>query len=91
MHAVFGSGPFVDDWAVQADEAEHGFGGPRVKLQRQKRMLRSRVREEALAVLPARPTSRGRSRAARPELPPPGATCDATKNREDRGQITTRR
>ena len=43
IRAVFGSGPFVEGWAVYAEwlMAEHGFGGPKVKLQRQKMMLRS--------------------------------------------------
>jgi len=42
LRAVFGSGPFVEGWAVYAEwvMAEHGFGGPRVKLQRQKMVLR---------------------------------------------------
>ncbi|HEX8107200.1 MAG TPA: DUF885 domain-containing protein [Kofleriaceae bacterium] len=43
LRAVFASGPFVEGWAVYAEwmMAEHGFGGPRVKLQRQKMMLRT--------------------------------------------------
>ncbi|HEX3765719.1 MAG TPA: DUF885 domain-containing protein [Kofleriaceae bacterium] len=43
LRAVFGSGPFIEGWAVYAEwmMAEHGFGGPRVKLQRQKMMLRT--------------------------------------------------
>jgi uncharacterized protein (DUF885 family) len=43
LRAVFSSGPFVEGWAVYAEwmMAEHGFGGPRVKLQRQKMMLRT--------------------------------------------------
>jgi uncharacterized protein (DUF885 family) len=42
LRAVFASGPFVEGWAVYAEwmMAEHGFGGPRVKLQRQKMVLR---------------------------------------------------
>ncbi|HEU4731396.1 MAG TPA: DUF885 domain-containing protein [Kofleriaceae bacterium] len=42
IRAVFGSGPFVEGWAVYAEwmMAQHGFGGPRVKLQRQKMVLR---------------------------------------------------
>jgi uncharacterized protein (DUF885 family) len=42
IRAVFGSGPFVEGWAVYAEwvMAEKGFGGPRVKLQRQKMVLR---------------------------------------------------
>ncbi len=40
--AVFQSGPFVEGWAVYGEwlMAEHGFGGPRVKLERQKMVLR---------------------------------------------------
>jgi uncharacterized protein (DUF885 family) len=42
LRAVFSSGPFVEGWAVYAEwlMADHGFGGPRVKLQRQKMVLR---------------------------------------------------
>jgi uncharacterized protein (DUF885 family) len=42
IRAVFGSGPFVEGWAVYTEwlMAEKGFGGPRVKLQRQKMVLR---------------------------------------------------
>jgi uncharacterized protein (DUF885 family) len=42
VRAVFGSGPFVEGWAVYSEwvMAEKGFGGPRVKLQRQKMVLR---------------------------------------------------
>ncbi|TMQ12171.1 MAG: DUF885 domain-containing protein [Deltaproteobacteria bacterium] len=42
LRAVFASGPFVEGWAVYAEwvMAEHGFGGPRVKLERQKMVLR---------------------------------------------------
>jgi len=42
VRAVFGSGPFVEGWAVYGEwvMAEKGFGGPRVKLQRQKMVLR---------------------------------------------------
>jgi uncharacterized protein (DUF885 family) len=42
LRAVFASGPFVEGWAVYAEwlMAENGFGGPRVKLQRQKMVLR---------------------------------------------------
>ena len=42
LRAVFSSGPFVEGWAVYAEwlMAQHGFGGPRVKLQRQKMVLR---------------------------------------------------
>jgi uncharacterized protein (DUF885 family) len=42
VRAVFASGPFVEGWAVYAEwvMAEKGFGGPRVKLQRQKMVLR---------------------------------------------------
>jgi uncharacterized protein (DUF885 family) len=42
LRAVFSSGPFVEGWAVYAEwlMAEHGFGGPKVRLQRQKMVLR---------------------------------------------------
>ncbi|MCX5743649.1 MAG: DUF885 family protein [Proteobacteria bacterium] len=42
IRAVFGSGPFVEGWAVYGEwlMAEKGFGGARVKLQRQKMVLR---------------------------------------------------
>jgi uncharacterized protein (DUF885 family) len=42
LRAVFSSGPFVEGWAVYSEwlMAEHGFGGPKVKLQRQKMVLR---------------------------------------------------
>jgi uncharacterized protein (DUF885 family) len=42
LRAVFASGPFVEGWAVYGEwlMAEHGFGGPKVKLQRQKMVLR---------------------------------------------------
>jgi uncharacterized protein (DUF885 family) len=42
LRAVFGSGPFVEGWAVYSEwvMAKHGFGGPRVKLQREKMVLR---------------------------------------------------
>ncbi len=42
LRAVFSSGPFVEGWAVYSEwlMAEQGFGGPRVKLQRQKMVLR---------------------------------------------------
>jgi uncharacterized protein (DUF885 family) len=42
LRAVFASGPFVEGWAVYAEwlMADKGFGGPRVKLQRQKMALR---------------------------------------------------
>ena len=42
LRAVYYSGPFVEGWAVYAEwlMAEHGFGGPKVKLQRQKMVLR---------------------------------------------------
>jgi uncharacterized protein (DUF885 family) len=42
LRAVFQSGPFVEGWAVYGEwlMAEHGFGGPRVKLERQKMVLR---------------------------------------------------
>ncbi len=43
LRAVFGSGAFVEGWAVYTEwlMAERGFGGPRVKLQRQKMLLRA--------------------------------------------------
>jgi uncharacterized protein (DUF885 family) len=42
LRAVFGSGPFVEGWAVYSEwvMAQHGFGGPRVRLQREKMVLR---------------------------------------------------
>lgn len=42
VRAVFSSGPFVEGWAVYAEwlMAKHGFGGARVRLQRQKMVLR---------------------------------------------------
>jgi uncharacterized protein (DUF885 family) len=42
VRAVFGSGPFVEGWAVYGEwlMAKNGFGGPRVKLQREKMVLR---------------------------------------------------
>lgn len=42
VRAVFGSGPFVEGWAVYAEwlMAKYGHGGPRVRLQRQKMILR---------------------------------------------------
>jgi uncharacterized protein (DUF885 family) len=42
VRAVFASGPFVEGWAVYGEwvMAQKGFGGPRVKLQRQKMVLR---------------------------------------------------
>jgi uncharacterized protein (DUF885 family) len=42
LRAVFGNGTFAEGWAVYAEwlMAEKGFGGPRVKLQRQKMVLR---------------------------------------------------
>jgi uncharacterized protein (DUF885 family) len=42
LRAVFASGPFVEGWAVYAEwmMAVHGFGGPKVRLQRQKMVLR---------------------------------------------------
>ena len=42
LRAVFASGPFVEGWAVYGEwvMAAHGFGGPRVKLQQQKLVLR---------------------------------------------------
>jgi uncharacterized protein (DUF885 family) len=42
VRAVLSSGPFIEGWAVYAEGlmAAHGFGGPRVRLQRQKMVLR---------------------------------------------------
>jgi uncharacterized protein (DUF885 family) len=42
LRAVFSSGPFVEGWAVYSEwlMAEKGFVGPRVKLERQKMVLR---------------------------------------------------
>jgi hypothetical protein len=42
LRAVFSSGPFVEGWAVYAEGvmARHGYGGPKVALQRQKMILR---------------------------------------------------
>lgn len=42
VRAVFGSGPFVEGWAVYGEwlMAKNGFGGPRVKLQREKMLVR---------------------------------------------------
>jgi uncharacterized protein (DUF885 family) len=45
LRAVFSSGPFVEGWALYGEWllAKHGFGGPKVKLQRQKMVLRLAV------------------------------------------------
>jgi len=42
VRAVFGSGPFVEGWAVYGEwlMAQNGFGGPKVKLEREKMVLR---------------------------------------------------
>ncbi|WP_437479117.1 DUF885 domain-containing protein [Sorangium sp. So ce1014] len=42
LRAVFSSGPFVEGWAVYTEwlMAHHGFGGPKVRMQRQKMVLR---------------------------------------------------
>lgn len=42
LRAVFASGAFVEGWAVYGEwlMAKHGYGGPRVKMQRQKMALR---------------------------------------------------
>jgi uncharacterized protein (DUF885 family) len=42
VRGIFASGAFVEGWAVYAEwlMADNGFGGPRVKLQRQKMMVR---------------------------------------------------
>ena len=43
LRAVLGSGPFIEGWAVYTEwlMAENGFGGPKVKLQQQKMLLRA--------------------------------------------------
>lgn len=43
LRAVYSSGAFVEGWAVYAEwlMAEKGFGGPKVRLMRQKMMLRT--------------------------------------------------
>jgi len=43
VRAVFSSGTFIEGWAVYAERllAEHGFGGPRVRLQQLKMQLRA--------------------------------------------------
>src|SRR6185503_13588423 len=43
LRAVFASGPFVEGWAVYGEwlMAKYGYGGPKVKIQRQKMMLRA--------------------------------------------------
>lgn len=43
IRAVFQSGPFVEGWAVYTEwlMAKYGFGGPKVRIQRQKMMLRA--------------------------------------------------
>ncbi len=45
LRAVFSSGVFIEGWGVYSEwlMAEKGFGGPRVKLQRQKMLLRLAV------------------------------------------------
>jgi uncharacterized protein (DUF885 family) len=42
VRAVFSSGPFVEGWAVYGESvmAKHGFGGPAVRMQREKMVLR---------------------------------------------------
>lgn len=42
VRAVFSSGPFVEGWAVYTEwlMAKYGFGGPKVRLMRQKMVLR---------------------------------------------------
>jgi uncharacterized protein (DUF885 family) len=42
LRAVFGSGAFVEGWAVYTEwvMAQHGFGGPKVRMMRQKMVLR---------------------------------------------------
>ncbi len=43
LRAVFTSGPFVEGWAVYTEwlMAKYGYGGPKVRLQRQKMLLRA--------------------------------------------------
>jgi uncharacterized protein (DUF885 family) len=43
IRAVFQSGPFVEGWAVYTEwlMAKYGYGGPKVRIQRQKMMLRA--------------------------------------------------
>jgi uncharacterized protein (DUF885 family) len=43
LRAVLGSGPFIEGWAVYTEwlMAQNGFGGPKVKLQQQKMLLRA--------------------------------------------------
>ena len=45
LRAVFSSGPFVEGWAVYTEwvMAKHGFGGPKVRIQREKMVLRLAV------------------------------------------------
>lgn len=45
LRAVFASGPFVEGWAVYGEwlMAKHGFGGAKVRIQRQKMVLRLAV------------------------------------------------
>ncbi len=45
LRATFRSGPFVEGWAVYAEGlmAEHGYGGPAVKMQQLKMLLRSAI------------------------------------------------
>jgi uncharacterized protein (DUF885 family) len=42
IRAVFSSGPFVEGWAVYTEwlMAKYGFGGPKVRMQHQKMLLR---------------------------------------------------
>ena len=42
VRAVFSSGPFVEGWAVYTEwlMSKYGFGGPKVRMQRQKMVLR---------------------------------------------------
>jgi uncharacterized protein (DUF885 family) len=43
IRAVFSNGPFVEGWAVYTEwlMAKYGYGGPKVRIQRQKMMLRA--------------------------------------------------
>ena len=42
VRAIFGSGTFIEGWATYAEQlmAEHGYGGPEVKMQQSKMRLR---------------------------------------------------
>jgi uncharacterized protein (DUF885 family) len=61
VRAAFWSGPFVEGWAVYAEElmARHGFGGPAVRMQQLKMQLRTTIN----AVLDARIHAHGMTEA----------------------------